>query len=242
MGLFFAFFVISNSASCQIDELMAEGDSLYSIFDNQGALSRYMEVHRLSPDNVEALWKISRAHVDIGEHHQPKSEQEGYFRKALIYADSAVILAPENAEAHTRRAIALGKIALFKGVFKSISLVKQVKESLERALEINPNLAVAHYIMGRTHSKICEKPKIARKLLGLGWADLDIGLEEYRKAIEIDSTFIMYRLDYARLLIRAGNMKEAEKQLLIIRDLPTRDEDDHLCRETADVMLKKLGR
>ena len=190
---------------------------------------------------MEALWKISRAYVDIGEHHQPESEQESYFIRALAYADSAIALAPDNAEAHIRRAIAIGKIALFKGVFKSVSLVKQVKESLERTLELNPNLPVAHYVLARTHTKLCEKPKIARKLLGLGWADSDTAIMEYRKAIELDSTFIMYRLDYARHLLQLRNEKEAEKQLRIIQTLPIRDEDDESCKKTAAKLLTDIG-
>ncbi len=230
--------ILNAAASSQVEVLLQQGDSLYTLFDNEGARAAYSQAMAYEPQNPEILWKLSRANVDIGEHLEG-DESEQHFNRALAFADSAIAADSASAEAHLRRAIALGKIALFKGVFKSVSLVKKVRASLERALELDPDNPTAHYVMGRTHHKLCEKPKIARKLLGLGWANREIGLQEYRRAIELDSAFIMYRIDYARLLLEMKMREEGKIQLELIADLPIRDEDDERFKQDALELLEE---
>jgi len=218
------------------NQFVTEGDSLYHLFDNQGAQVKYLEALALDPGNGEIYWRLSRAAVDIGE-HMDKNEQEPYFEKAIVYADSAVLVDSSSAIAYLRRAIALGKLALHKGVFKSVSLVKKVRESLEKSLELDDSDPTAHYVMGRTHFKLCEKPKIARSILGLGWANLETARSEFEKAIEIDSTFIMYRIDYAKYLMEEKEYDQAKKELELIADLPIRDEDDENYKKEAVELL-----
>jgi tetratricopeptide (TPR) repeat protein len=219
--------------------LIVQGDTLYHLFDNRGAEAKYLQALNNEPQNAEILWRLSRAEVDIGE-HLAENQQEAHFQKALNYADEAIKADAKNPQGYLRRAIALGKIALFKGVFKSISLVKQVKESLDQCLQLNPNEPTAHYVLGRTHQKLCEKPRLARSLLGLGWADEDIGLREFRTAIKLDATFIMYHYDYAKFLLDLKQKEEAKREFKLIADLPIRDEDDANLKSDALNILKDL--
>lgn len=229
--------IVTSNSFGGTEELIAEGDSLYHLFDNRGAEAKYMEALKLEPGNAEIIWRISRAKVDIGE-HLPKDQQEPYFEEAVQYADRAITADPKNAEAHLRRAIGLGKLALHKGVFKSISLVKQVRESLEESLRLDSSNPTTHYVMGRTHHKLCEKPAFARKILGLGWASEDTGVKEYEISIKMDGTFIMYRIDYAKFLIELERYSDAKAQLQKIAGLPIRDEDDEAYKKEASGMLK----
>ena len=223
--------------SSDVPTLIAEGDSIYHLFDNRGAEAKYLEALALEPGNAEIIWRISRAQVDIGE-HLPEAEQEAYFEKALEYADQAIAADAENYEGHLRRAIALGKIALFKGVFKSIGLVKKVKESVDISISLDPEAPTPHYILARTHQKLCEKPKIALKLLGLSWADREISKKEYLRAIELDDTFIMYRYDYGKLLIEMGDKKTAKAEMEKVIELPVRDEDDEDLKKKAKYTIE----
>lgn len=231
-------FFKSGELQAQVSDLMAAGDSLYHLFDNRGAEAKYLEALNISIDNAEIYWRISRAQVDIGE-HLPEAEQEAYFERAVTYADSAINIDPDNPSGHLRRAIALGKLALHKGVFKSVSLVKKVRESLERCLELDPDEPTAHYVLGRTHHKLCEKSKFGRKLLGLGWGNRAIADKEYLIAIELDGEFIMYRLDYAKLLIKMKRMEEAKAQLERIAEMPIRDQDDPDFKDEAAGLLEE---
>jgi len=231
-------FGVSLSYSSDTTSLITQGDSLYHLFNNRGAEAKFIKALELEPQNADILWRLSRTMVDIGE-HLPKDNQEGYYNSATSYADKAIAADAKNPQGHLRRAIALGRLALFKGVFKSVSLVKQVKLSLDNCLALAPNEPVAHYVLARTHHRLCEKPKLALKVMGLGWADLEIAEAEFKKAISLDETYIMFRYDYAKMLIELGRIKEAEEQLKKVLELPIRDEDDQEKKQDAKRMLSK---
>lgn len=223
--------------TADVKTLIAQGDSLYSVFNNRGAEKKFIDALNLEPQNPEILWRLSRTMIDIGE-HLPKDQQEHFYNAALDYAEKTIKAAPSHPQGHLRKAIALGKIALFKGVFQSISIVKQVKESLDKTLSLDAKDPVAHYVLGRTHAKLCEKPKLARKLLGLDWADEAIGEKEFQKAIELDPTYIMFRYDYALFLFDLKKDSLARVQLNKILELPIRDEDDSAKKADAKSLLK----
>jgi hypothetical protein len=91
--------------------------------------------------------------------------------------------------------------------------------------------------MARTHQKLCEKPKIARVTLGLDWADRGIAEKEYLIAINLDPNFIMFRMDYAKLLMELDRYNEARIQLQKIAELPIKDEDDAELKKEAVTLL-----
>ena len=223
--------------SADVTTLIAKGDSFYRRFDNRGAEAVYLKALAIEPDNVEIIWRLSRAQVDIGE-HLPEAEQEAYFDKALEYADQAIAADPKSCQAHLRRAIALGKTALYKGVFENIGLVKKIKASAETSIALNPEEPTPHYVLARTHHKLSEKQGIALKLLGLSWASREVARSEYLRAIELDDTFIMYHYDYGQLLIAMDNKAEARVEMKKVLELPVRDEDDEALKRKARVSLK----
>ena len=238
--IFFAtVFITVWSDAASVDEYIAKGDSLHKLFDNKGAEENFILALEIESDNAEILWRLSRTMVDIGE-HLAKDKQEAYYQAASDYADKAIAADQNNAQGHLRRAIASGRMALFNGVFKSISLVKEVRASLDICLSIEPDNAVAHYVLARTHDKLCQKPKIARKLLGLSWADIEISDKEFNKAIALDSTYIMFHYDYALMLMNQRRYTEAEKQLKLVVDLPVRDEDDETKKVEAEKLLVEM--
>ena len=113
-----------------VTELIAQGDKLVKEYKHQEALEIYKKADAVSPANWEVLWKISRAIVDIAEKlpaetgDQEDAQLEMY-DKAFVYADSSAKLSPNNSEPFLRKAIANGRIALFKGVFSVAGIVDQ---------------------------------------------------------------------------------------------------------------------
>jgi tetratricopeptide (TPR) repeat protein len=232
--------------SSKADQLIAQGN-VYAekTFENQKALQSYEAALALEPNNYEALWCVSRALVDIGEHFpaatdQEKAKQLQMYEKALEFANKAIAANPKGAMGYTRRAIANGRIALFKGVWESLDLVKQTKADCEKAIALDPKEPAAYYVLGRTNMKVSEKPKIVRWPLGLGWANLDDAVKNFEKSIEYRPDFIMYRLDCARAYVEQDEYGKARAHLTAIATLPTKDEDDSQFRKDAQELLEKI--
>lgn len=229
-----------------VSELVASGDELVSKeFSNQKALQKYLEALVIEPNNVEILWRIGRAYVDIGEHLPTRTDEEKHlqlqtYERSAEFAERAVRANGQSSMAYTRRAIANGRVALFRGVWESLDLVKKVKADLEKALELNPANDVAHYVLGRTHAKVSERPRLFRWPLGLSWANLDDAIRHYELAIKIKPGFIMYHLDLARVYIENDSVEKARTHLTLISTLPTQDEDDDQFRKEAKELIEKI--
>lgn len=241
---------VSGIAAQELDTLLAEGDRYYKEFNNEKALEIYKKADVKYPDNWRVLWRISRAHVDIGEHmpattdEQQEAQIERY-NLAYEYADRAVQLAPDQSLPYLRRAIASGRVALFKGVFSVADVVNSVRDDCEKAIALDnggpDNQAVAQYVLARTHAKISEKWAPARAVLGLGWADLDSALVHYKKAIELKPNFVMFYVDYAKALMRDDDYEEAKINLENAIKSPIEDEDDPKKIEEARELLKEVN-
>lgn len=231
------------------DELIQQADKFVSEFNNQKALDVLLEADKKFPDNYEVLWRISRAYIDISEHlpdktDAQKDEQEKLYKKSLEYADRAVNLAPDQAVTYVRRAIANGRIALFEGVFSAIGSVKDVKADCEKAIQIgnggNYIQALAHYVLGRTHMKVCEKGYLIRLPLGLGWGDMDESIRLLETAVKLRPNFRMFYLDLAKAYIEEDEYDKARESLRKIEKAPVTDEDDDAFLAEAKQLLEKI--
>jgi FimV-like protein len=232
--------------STQVNQLILQGNEFAEkVFDNQKALEKYSEAFALSPNNYEILWRLSRTYVDIGEHlpkttDAEKQKQLEWYEKSLDFAKKAVAANPKGAMGYTREAIANGRIALFRGIWESLDLVKQTRADCEKAISLDSTEAAAYYVLGRTNAKVCEKPKFIRWPLGIGWANMDDAAKNYEKAIELRPSFIMYRLDCARAYIEMDEYTKAREHLTTIASLPKEDEDDDTFRKEASELLDKI--
>lgn len=232
-----------------LEKLIDEGDKYIEEFNNQAALDTYLKADKLYPNNWEVLWRISRANVNIGVHMPDKtSEQKDaqllIFQKAFDYADRSVKLAPDKSIPYVRRAIANGRIALFKGVFSVAGVVNAVKDDCELAIKLNNGdkytLALAHYVLGRTHAKTSEKWAPARSVLGLGWADNEIAISEFNKAINLYPNFRMFYLDLAKSYIREDEYSKAREMLKKVIESSKKDEDDDERLTEAKKLLEEI--
>jgi len=234
-GILFLSAVLTNSFAQTLDDLLKESDKYYTEFNNQASLDAALKADKKFPGNWEIQWRISRGYVKIADHMpantgDQKDAQSEIYQKALSYADKAINLAGDKSVTYLRRAIANGKIALFKGVFSVSSVVKQVRDDCEKAIQLgnggNEIQGLSHYILARTHAKISEKWKPARAVLGLGWADNEIAIQEFKKAIALSPNFSMFYIDYAISLEREDMYKEAKEALNKAFQTPKKDDGD----------------
>lgn len=243
------FLIPAFSFAQSLEELLKEGDNYVAQFENQKALEVYQKADKLFPNNWEVYWRLSRAYVDIGEHLPDKTDKEKdaqleYYKKAFDYADKAVKLAPNQSITYVRRAIASGRIALFEGVFSAVGTVKDVKNDCEKSIQLgnggNYVQALAHYVLGRTHLKVCEKPYLVRLPLGLGWGDTEKAVQLLETANKLRPNFRMFMLELAKAYVEEDEYAKAKDLLLKIEKAPVADEDDDKVLSEAKQLYEKI--
>lgn len=196
------------------------------------------------PGNAEWVWRLSRAKVFLGDTAQSGSkDQELLYQEALADADKAIALKPDSAMPHVRRAIAAGKIALFKGIIESKDLAIEVKKSCETAIsKLGPQdadaKALAHYVLGRMHVKLTDTPLVLRKPLGLGWANLQDAQTNLVEALKTFPDWVQIRLEYGKLLKKLKKDVESKEQLQKAIDLPSSEPGDEDKKAEARDLLK----
>ncbi|MCA0389782.1 MAG: tetratricopeptide repeat protein [Bacteroidetes bacterium] len=239
--------VILNAGSLQSQDwkkLVEEGDKLATKqFKNNDALKKFKEADKLSPNNWEIYWRLSRTYVDIGEHSGGNSQLSN-FETAESYASKAIKLAPDKSVNYLRRAIANGRIALFKNVFSAAGIVNSVKADVEKAIQLGNGgseiQATANYVLGRTHNKLCEKAYIFRAPLGLGWGDIDEAIKYLNKAIKLRPNFRMFHLEIAKAYIEDDQYDKARTHLNKVAGIPFLDEDDATVLAEAKNLLNEI--
>lgn len=234
-------------SSSALDDMIKLSDQLFNKFDNNGALEILAKADTEFPHNADVLWRMARAETHIADHmprqtDKQKDAQLKVYQTAYDYADSAVVADPKSSMAYTYRAVADGKIALFKGVFSVGSIVKQVRNDCESAISLDPDNAIAYYVLGRTHAKLSEKPIMFRWPLGLAWGNLKDAIKFYKKAVSLDPKFVMFRYDLAKAYIREDEYEKAKEQLAIIPSIPIRDQDDDSLKTEAASLLQQLNK
>jgi tetratricopeptide (TPR) repeat protein len=237
MLLFFAAHLVSAQ---NLGKYIAEGDIANDKFDNKKALELYEKALAEKPGDYEVLWRIARAYINLGD-LRPKDQQLAAYEKAKTYADQAAAANPKGSMGYTQVAVALGKIALFKGVFQSVGLVKQVKAACDRAIELDPNNSLAYFVLARANQKVSEKPGFFRALIGLGWASNEKAEDLYRKAISLAPDSIIYNWYYAKLLAATGKYRESRAILERIPDMPLTYQKDRNYKKDAQELLTQIA-
>ncbi len=249
----FAFAILmlfgNNSFAQTVEDVIKEADKLVAEFQHEKVLNLLLQADKQYPNNWQIKWRISRAYVDVGEHlpdktDKEKEEQLEYYKKSFDYADQSVKLAPSESITYVRRAIANGRIALFQGVFSAIGTVKDVKADCERAIQLgnggNYVQALAHYVLGRTHLKVCEKSYLVRLPLGLGWGDTGKALQLLETANKLYPNFRMFMLELAKAYIEEDQVEKAKDTLKKLEKAPFLDEDDDIVLAEAKKLYDKI--
>jgi len=245
-----AVFTLTNISSAQsLEDLLKEGDKYVTEFNNQVALEVYQKADKQFANSWEVNWRLSRSYVDIGEHMPEKTDEEKdaqfeFYKKAFDYADKAVKIAPNEAITYVRRAIANGRIALFEGVFSAIGTVKDVKKDCEKAIQLgnggNYVQALAHYVFGRAHLKVCEKAYLIRLPLGLGWGDTEDAVNLLEIAVKLKPNFRMFYLELAKAYVEEDEYDKARETLMKLEKAPKVDEDDDIVLADAKKLFEEI--
>jgi tetratricopeptide (TPR) repeat protein len=201
----------------QCRELLDSGDVFYGKFNNGTALDWYRHAHLKCPDNYEALMKMTRAYIDMGQ-MAATAKPESLFITGLRFADTLRQRYPDSGQAYFLTSVAAGNLCLIRKGARRVRLVKMVHYNAAKAIELTPDFAPAYIVLGVYYREIALANPItkivARLLLG-GMPDGTLIDSEntLQKALELSPNNIFALLELSRTDILMGKKKEAIEHL-----------------------------
>lgn len=228
-----ALFVSSQSA----DELVAQADEmLLSLADMETAqeiLAKYEMAAETIDNKYDVNWKMSRIVYHIGNHTADKKEQQEIFTRAIVLAEKAIALEPEKPDGHYWMAVNNGSFGESKGVMKSLGLVKPIKASMNKVIELDRSYedGGADRVLGRVFFKVP----------GIAGGDKDESLRRLLKSIEFgpnNPRTLLYLGETYLALKEIDKAREALDKVLNIEDDGFWINSIKQCQADAKVVLE----
>lgn len=226
-------------------------DRLYSQFKPKEAVAELQRIIEVDARNFEALIKLARAYIDIGDMigENGGDWKERKLKEYLVaeeYARKAVQVDPKAAWGHFWVAASLGSIAMVSPVAKQVELAGEIRNEVERAIALDPRNGPAYHIYGVWHRKMAEIGGASRVFASMFYGQsvptgsLDKSVEYLRKAIELNPQIIVSRLELARTHVARGELEPARAMLQSIPELPIRFSDDGKHKKQAALLLAEI--
>lgn len=225
-----------------VASLCASFDAQLEALDVKGARQSIEQAYKEAPSSYEVLYRMARLNIILGDQEKVEDNKLPLYTKGVEYANKALTVNGKGMSGYVYRAAANGKVALFKGIFSVGGVVNSVRDDAWSAIKLNnetpQRLASAHYILGRAHLNLTKKPKLVRYPLGLAWGNLEEAYENLKKARELRPDFIMFELEYARVLIATDREEEGKNVARRIAGLSLKEPGDKERKNEALELLQ----
>jgi tetratricopeptide (TPR) repeat protein len=241
-----------------VASLVAAGDSVQPFLHPDLALARYQAALALDSAYYPALWRASRAVVDIakqieGDDGASRARRDSLYSVAWVYAVRAIRADSSDADGHFVLALSLGRLSLTRGGRDRVRFGRIIYDEAGRTLRLRPTHDGAEHILGAWHAEVkrLSAPTrfFAKLLFGggfLGVASWDSAMVHLARSVELDPRYVYHRLELARVYLDVGRRADAQAQLEAIAGLPDGDVLDPQHRRRANELLesirKKKGR
>ncbi len=217
-------------------------------FECERSLKFAEMAHQLEPDNFESQWRLCRSQIDAGEMAQDADEEdkaEAAYALALASTEAMVLAFPEESVAHYYRALALGRRAIFAGGDEKVKLSQEIEKHALKAIELDPENARAHGLIGRYYREMAHLSWIKRTLAETLFGELpeggdDLSLNHLKKATELKSDWIFAWVELGETHEVMGEELAAKKALETALSLGSADHRDPLLLEQARDRLADL--
>jgi len=226
--------------------LMEEGRKLEQKLKDEEALKKYKEAIFIQPSNQRAIVKCAELSCAIGGRATSPEEKVVFYQQAKKFADAALKLDSNNAEANYMMAIVFGKLTeVEKKNEEIVKQVKFIKQFIDKSIALNPQYGKAWHVLGKWHLEVVSLnviKKAAVKMIygGVGEATIEKAIEYMEKCKTMEPYYCLNFYDLARAY---EYNKQYEKSISILQQLaklPTRRQDDVNTKAQGAVLLQKL--
>ncbi len=240
-------FMINAFAQAQdINVPLKEADNLQKQLKEGEALEKYKQIAIIDSSNLKVLVKCVELNCSIGARQTDKNAKVNFYTTAKTYADKALAIDSNNAEANYAEALVFGKIREIETENKKlVENVKQINTYATKALALNPNHAKANYIVGKWHYEMLninwfKKAAIKTMYGGLPKADIDTAIAYMEKCRTIEPYFVLNYLDLAKAYRYKNRPAQAIEVLSKMVRLPNRTADDVSLKAEGKKLLEQL--
>jgi tetratricopeptide (TPR) repeat protein len=227
-------------------------DRLYGQFKPVEAAAELQKILALDNRNFEALIKLARAHIDIGDMIAEgganwKERKLKEYDTAEDYARRSIRVNPASTWGHFWLAAALGNAAMLSPVARQLEMAGEIRAGVEKAIALDPKNGLAYHAYGVWHRKIAEIGGTSRALAPVLYGQsvpagsLDKSIEYLKKAVELNPTIIVSRLELARSHAAKEEWHPARVLLRSIAQLPNRFSDDGKHKQQAAQLLTEIS-
>ncbi|MDN3657597.1 hypothetical protein QWZ08_18235 [Ferruginibacter paludis] len=233
------------AAAQDIGLLLKEANRFEAIPNENAAFITYKQILQLQPTNINALNKCSELCSRIGKRQADKAVTNDYYKAALMYADVALKIDPNNAESNCVMAIALGRSSLNKSGKEKISTAKEIRKYVDIAIKNDPRNFKAWHVLGRWNFELSELNIIERTAAKLLYGTIPVGtisgaIAAFEKSNSITAGFILNYFELARAYQKNDEDSKAIAILNKMLSLPNQTEDDPLIKADGRKLLKQL--
>ena len=227
------------SDTAYVKKQFIKSDSLYlesykdsALFDEAEAILDSLLINsKILMDEI--LWRKSHFCFERGYSLKRNSEKKKWHERGEKLAKFAIEKNPNNPEAHFWFALNKASIGKINGVLNSLFMVDDLKKELKKVIELDPNHAGAHMLLG----------EIYKSLPGLFGGDKKKAIEEFKTAIEKDSLHNPSYIALAKTYRDVGETEKAKELLNKLLSFETsRDKRRLLLYEKKDAkkLLKEI--
>ncbi len=227
------------------DELIKKGDAHDVRFEAKEALACYLPAEKLEPSNVPLLLRIARQYRHEMADATSVSEKSRLGGIGKQYAERAVALAPNEAEAHLSVAICYGKSLALMGSKEKMQSLRVVRIFVDRSLALDANQDIAWYILGCWHQRVSELSMLKRKMAEMAYGGLpdasnEASVQCFQKAIALNPKRLIHYIELGRTYAQMGNEAEARKYIGKGLAMPNTGKDDPEAKVRGQETLSSL--
>lgn len=241
----FSFFMIGLVAQDPAS-LMEEARKLELKLKDEEAFKKYKDVVLIQPTHQRALIKCAELSCAIGGRTETPEEKTAYFLQAKKYADAAMKIDSNNAEANYIMSIVFGKLTeVEKKNDEIVKMVKYIKQYIDKSISLNPAYGKAWHVLGKWNLEVESLnmiKKAAVKLIygGVGDASIQNAIAYMEKCKTMEPYYCLNFLDLARAYQYNEQYEKSIGILQQLAKLPTRRQEDIATKAQGAALLQKL--
>jgi tetratricopeptide (TPR) repeat protein len=213
--------------------------------DSVRALELFEKADAAKPGDAFILQKIAKQYSDMVPDQASDAAKKDLAAKALGYAQRSFELEPSNAVYALSLAICHGHLAVVGDVRTKVEYSRLIKGEVERALQLDPNYAWAHHLLGRWHYEVASLNSVARFFArifygGIPSASVENGVTHLKRSTELEPEELNHWVDLGFAYVTAGRTTEARAAWERGLAMPNRGKHDPAAKRRAQDALKKL--